>query len=316
MDQVALVADRVEDGERLVLQLVHDNFDVTAAFWLKLSEESRWYLYIVSKLVDDKGLAAAYQDVLNSLDKLAEPRIDWSEIKLIEPTHPMARDVIKARKRYVGKVPTRYQGGQLGGMGIEEALIYPAVSKPAPVTMEGRATFFTFAYLRQAAASALESAKATRVGSGYQLVSAAVFASSAVEAHLNHVGHARFSFWPIVEPKLSWRGKLDLIAEQFGIKPDFDRRPFQTLAELFTFRDHVIHGKTHELKVSYQYREPGDDFDRMDPEWLSNYRSREVVERSVADAWKVMELIHEKAGFDKASLYVDASGEFAEGGSA
>jgi hypothetical protein len=51
--------------------------------------------------------------------------------------------------------------------------------------------------------------------------------------------------------------------------------------------------------VSYQYLEPGDDFGKMDPEWLSKYWSDELIECVLADTWQIMEMFHEKAGFDK-----------------
>jgi hypothetical protein len=111
--------------------------------------------------------------------------------------------------------------------------------KTTPIAMEGFAKFFTFAYLRGAAVNAFDTARANPRGSNYHRVSAALFSAFAVEAHLNHIGEARLSYWGIVEPKLSWRQKLDLIAEQLEINLDFGRRPVQTLTDLFRFRDRL-----------------------------------------------------------------------------
>ncbi len=54
--------------------------------------------------------------------------------------------------------------------------------------MEGTSHFYTFAYLRQAAHNAFDTAKTVSEGSNYHRVSAALFASLTIEAHLNHVG--------------------------------------------------------------------------------------------------------------------------------
>jgi hypothetical protein len=93
-----------------------------------------------------------------------------------------------------------------------------------PIKMAGTANFYPFAYLRTAAYSAFEAARANPRGSNYQRVSAVLFSAFAVEAHFNHVGEARLPFWSIVEPKMSWRMKLDLLAQQLGFQPDFGSR--------------------------------------------------------------------------------------------
>ena len=85
--------------------------------------------------------------------------------------------------------------------------------------MAGTARFYPFAYLRIAAHNALDAAQAIPDGSNYQRVSAVLFAAFAVEAHLNHVGKDRLPFWSIVKPKLSWRAKLDLLAQHLGSNP-------------------------------------------------------------------------------------------------
>ena len=52
MDTELLVENRIDDGQRLLIELVRDGFDVSAAAWLKTSEEGLWFLYIGSKSVD------------------------------------------------------------------------------------------------------------------------------------------------------------------------------------------------------------------------------------------------------------------------
>lgn len=185
--------------------------------------------------------------------------------------------------------------------------------KDLPITMSGTATFNTFSYLLNGAYSLFETAKEHGPGSDYCRISAVLFSAFAVEAHLNHIGEAKLSFWGIVEPKLPWRDKLKLIVQQLGVESDFSKRPFQTIGELFKFRDKLAHGKSKTWDVSYEYRgNPEDDFGILDPEWLKKFWSDDAVERVLADASQIIELFHVKAGFEKGSVHLSGTGACAE----
>jgi hypothetical protein len=121
MDQISLVDRRVEDGKRLVRQLVADSFDVTVAFWLKRSEEEWWYLYLASKIVDDKGPAEAFRALNNSLKKLRDSTVSLADIKLLQIESLLAKQMLQRR---LNRVPLAYQSGSSSG-GIEEGYIYP-----------------------------------------------------------------------------------------------------------------------------------------------------------------------------------------------
>jgi hypothetical protein len=127
MDQITLVDRQIEDGQKLLLQLARDGLDVTAAFWLRPSDENWWHLYIASKQVDEQGPTAAYRKVQMSLHRLPGLSISLADIKLIETRDPLTHDIMKIRKRYTGAAPIRFGGAQLGDILIEEALIYPPV---------------------------------------------------------------------------------------------------------------------------------------------------------------------------------------------
>lgn len=129
MDQITLVDRRIIDGQKLILQLSHDGFDFTAAFWLRPVDDNWWHLYIASKGVDEQGSAVAYRKVQASLRQLPGTTISLSDVKVIEATGPLTHDILKIRKHYTGATPIRFGGAQLGGMLIEEALIYPPVPK-------------------------------------------------------------------------------------------------------------------------------------------------------------------------------------------
>jgi len=116
-----LVEKLIDDGRKLVDELAQRGFEVTAAFWLKASEDGKWYFYIVSPVVDVGGLAKAYK-LLHPLVR-ARPQpisIDPLEIKLIGPSNPIARDVLSIHGRvgsqHVSPIP--WGGKKLGNMSI------------------------------------------------------------------------------------------------------------------------------------------------------------------------------------------------------
>ena len=57
-----------------------------------------------------------------------------------------------------------------------------------------------------------------------------------------------------------------------------------------------------------------DDFGKLDPDWLKEFWSDEAVERVLTDAGQIIELFHEKAGFDKCSIHLNGFGSFAQQG--
>ena len=140
MDRISLVDRRIDDGQKLILQLARDGFDVTAAFWLKPSEDDWWNLYIATKVVDDNGPAIAYRALQKSQQKLIGTTISLADVKLIGPSNPITRDVRKIRRRYSGSAPISFGGAQLGNVNVEEALIYPPPSreKLAPLALGKR----------------------------------------------------------------------------------------------------------------------------------------------------------------------------------
>jgi hypothetical protein len=129
MDQISLVDRRIDDGQKLVLQLARDDFKVTAAFWLKPSEDNWWNLYIATKAVDENGPAMAYRALQKSQQQLIGTTISLVDVKLIGASNPITRDVLKIQRQYSGSAPIRFGGARLGNVSVEEALIYPPLPR-------------------------------------------------------------------------------------------------------------------------------------------------------------------------------------------
>jgi hypothetical protein len=130
MDQELLVESRIEDGQRLIDQLVRDGFPVRVAFWVKTSEEGDWFFFLGSPEVDFEKPGDAYGKVYVSLSKVPDCSISLSEIKLVNGTNPVARAAVALRDRHKGMVPTRFHGKRLGNLAVEEAYIYPPPDEP------------------------------------------------------------------------------------------------------------------------------------------------------------------------------------------
>lgn len=128
MDTPPLVIEQIDAGAELV-----EKFDkylpVSAAFWVKLAEESNWKLFIASDKLDDKR--QAYGEIGRLMTGMQNPNLDLFQVKLIRSDDPLARGVQEVYKLHPGGRPIRYSGPILGGQGIDGAYLYPLPSPAA-----------------------------------------------------------------------------------------------------------------------------------------------------------------------------------------
>jgi hypothetical protein len=125
MDQATLVDDQIDDVPKLIGQLKQEHFDVKAAFWLFTSEADQWFLYIVSDVVDQRGITEAYKAVYQAMNPLTDLWIDPFEVKLVSPSDAIAKAVMDFQSRRRAPLPTRVRNANLGNVYIEGAYIYP-----------------------------------------------------------------------------------------------------------------------------------------------------------------------------------------------
>ncbi len=129
MDQGTLVEMQIEDGRKLMGRLAEEGIPVTVAFWAKESESGQWFLYLVTPLISEGGVARpAYRRVNAVLTQMPSPFwIHPLEVKLIGPTDPVARDVLAVHER-AGRSrvrPVRWEGTRLGELSVEGVYLYP-----------------------------------------------------------------------------------------------------------------------------------------------------------------------------------------------
>lgn len=125
MDTELLVDDRIDDGAKLIAELVRDGFDVSVAFWVKSSEEGLWDLYIGSSALEARQIGDAARRVYACLNSIPDSSIEFSDIRLVPASSSAAQDAIAIRDKRATRIATRFHGTRLGDLSLEEAYIYP-----------------------------------------------------------------------------------------------------------------------------------------------------------------------------------------------
>ncbi len=132
MDQIPLVEHVIQDGQKLVDRLIQEGFPVIAAGWIKVSESSQWHLYIISPVVENEGRNKGYRRV-HAVVRQMQAEDSWIEpldVKLMDPTDPVAEALTKMQRRPASHIPLRFGGVVLGGLSIDGAFIYPPIAAP------------------------------------------------------------------------------------------------------------------------------------------------------------------------------------------
>ncbi len=128
MDTSTLVENQIDDGKKLIEDLTRHGFPITTAFWLRPTEDGRWYFTLVSPLVDSEGIAQAYQRLHPVVWARPQPcAIDPLKITLIGLDNPIAKDVLAIQRTAPGPriCAIRGEGIRLGNVSVDGAYIYP-----------------------------------------------------------------------------------------------------------------------------------------------------------------------------------------------
>jgi hypothetical protein len=120
--------DRIENGRKLITGLVRDGLDVAVAFWVGMGERGPWHLYIASRHIVPGRLGDIPQRIYEQLKRIANPAVEFSQVRLIPATDPAARDAIEHRDRQLGSSRPVEVFGHLGDLAVEWAYIYERIS--------------------------------------------------------------------------------------------------------------------------------------------------------------------------------------------
>ena len=125
MDQAILVRESVEAGSELV-RTVNPRMPISAAFWLKEFDEPRWYLYLASDVLENRGSLKGYQLVREALDAVGGvPGIDLFQVKVVPSSNPFAREAAVLARQSFRNAPIQLGTTPFGGRTVEDVYIYP-----------------------------------------------------------------------------------------------------------------------------------------------------------------------------------------------
>jgi hypothetical protein len=205
MDTQTLVEDQISAGQKFITLLARNNFDVVVACWVRTSDEDSLYLYIASKEVDEKGLAHAYREAYQILQKMDFPWIAPSQIKLVRTDDPIVADIQKTQSLLTDASPKISHRAQLGNISTDEVYIYPVVD-PEKVWLRQA---FSITYVRQDDTNCW--AATTRLGEFYRGVKAKGAVSYTTASHEGERPEDR---------------RFAIVTALVEIDPQFDERSF------------------------------------------------------------------------------------------
>jgi len=132
MDQLTLVGNQIEDGQKLVARLVQEGFPVKAAAWVKETDGGFWFLYLVSPVVDRQGPLKAYRRINAVIAELPQESfgIDPFEIKVVGAADAVGKAILSARESSGGRLPSWFRGNRLGEVEIDAAYLYEPAGLP------------------------------------------------------------------------------------------------------------------------------------------------------------------------------------------
>jgi len=165
-------------------------------------------------------------------------------------------------------------------------------------TVSGRSKTNTFVYMRIGAKHMLEQALRSDEGQLYNIISCLTYSAFTLEAYFNHLGKMRNPNWDKIERKYPKLKKYKLFCHECNVSFDFEKPPYSTMIELFSFRDCMAHGKS---TVDYVAKEI--DFNSELPNQFSTgpswreYATIANAEKGVRDVDAIIFELHTAAGY-------------------
>ncbi|WP_139167283.1 hypothetical protein [Chromobacterium sphagni] len=158
----------------------------------------------------------------------------------------------------------------------------------------------------------LEKARQNPEGSSWQFLSSILLTAFAFEAYQNHIGPCLFAHWEHLD-RLSPLAKFDLIIDRLEISVPNAKggRPWQTLSELFKFRNTIAHGRSKSLEKSDTKTTDAylDGFhDELLDDWELRIRSDEFALRCREDVEALLRIIHKQLPGEPERLFAFGSG--------
>ncbi|QRN86048.1 hypothetical protein JR334_02095 [Clostridia bacterium] len=156
----------------------------------------------------------------------------------------------------------------------------------------------TFANLYHGSLVLLERSKDYPEGGYYALLGSMLFTAFTFEAFLNHLGKEKIEDWERIDREPVMK-KYSVLCDKFDITRDPSRRPYQTLKNLFGFRDNLAHGRTEKLQVNKNVNIKDDILSHTPKTKWEKYCNEENAVRARADVERVIVELNQAAGGEK-----------------
>ena len=183
---------------------------------------------------------------------------------------------------------------------------------PSPLRLtQGTRRVYTFKDLLNACFFSLGLAQERKEGSFYNFMFSMLSSAFAVEAYLNHLGQDRFGKkeWGKIERGMSPESKLRVLAKLFNYNLDFGRRPWQTFADMFRYRNAIVHARTETLTFAEQTYDAGEGPAEPKTKW-EQATTTETAERFYKDARELIQQLHAAAGLPGHQLWSSGLSEW------
>jgi hypothetical protein len=91
--------------------------------------------------------------------------------------------------------------------------------------------------------------------------------------------------------------KYDILCEELKLCPDFSILPYQTVKNVFKFRNAIAHGKTKVAKVNNKKIDSQDNLFNHTPRvWWEKFSTLENAKRAEEDISRIIMVLHSASG--------------------
>ena len=163
--------------------------------------------------------------------------------------------------------------------------------------MEVDKVVFTYNYVRNISHLALEEAKQKEKRRDDNCIISMLFTAFCLEGYLNHIGSEKTEFWMHIE-HCKPREKLAVLAKVLNHDIDWSCRPFQTFDAIFSFRNKLVHPKTHYLSMGGEQKLDEKGHPTLPLSGWEKMVNLGMAEKFFNDSTKIIETLHSKAGFE------------------
>ena len=160
---------------------------------------------------------------------------------------------------------------------------------------EGSKEIRTYYDLNHGANALIRIAKEFPKGSYDTIMSSILLRAFTFEAYLNHLGSKTFEFWEEVD-SIRVMDKYTLLCKHLKVSPDYSKRPYQTLKQLFKFRNAIAHGNSVLLNETKEVHSSEDPFNHIPKAKWQEYCNLKNAQRAKEDIESIIKELHQCAG--------------------